>query len=395
MTKTYSDAIAQWRAFQSAANRNLVNILNALLVDNDIYCGHDACEGDFVANQREKFGLVTLTRIRNLADMRRFLKGLHLKNNPVIIKPNWVFQKIGGFTDCETLRMLLEALDGKVIVTEGYQIARVTDEHNRGVRFTVDGKGVDWEWLRESQDAWRWLQRQPNWEWFKSGGHWDHMRKQDKRFLDERGFTDLFNEHGVEYINVTEEVWQERRANPQEIENAVVSKFSPVSEKKLYGCVPQKLYDLRGATFISFAKLKNMYSQGTFPSFTMKNFFGLIPDPYRSWWHQWLTQSIIDIIKIYSSLFNVHGICEGIRYACLYHPNDKSGEEDTKYRVYENLGLLASGQHLVSVDAVLCGLVGVDPKTLSYLNLGEKTFGAYDRSCVEAAKAAASRWLPQ
>lgn len=342
--------------------------------------------------EKQRFGSVTLNKVRNSTDLKRVLRELHLNGNLVVIKPNWVLKELGSFTDCEALRMLLEALDAKSVVTEGYQITRVMNNHDRGMEFIADGKKADWQWLRED-DGWRWLQRQTNWDWFKNGGHWNRIRKLDRRFLDECGFTDLFNEYGVEYVNVTEELWKGRKADPKEIEDAVASKFAPISERKLYECVPQKLYELRGADFISFAKLKNTYFKGTTPSFTMKNFFGLIPDPLRSWWHKSMAKNLIDITKIYAALFKVYGICEGIHYARLYNRNHESGGEG-QYNLYENLGFVASGQNLVSIDSVLCGLVVVDPNTLPYLHLGQEIFGAYDRSSIEAAKAAAPNWLP-
>lgn len=54
---------------------------------------------------------------------------------------------------------------------------------------------------------------------------------------------------------------------------------------------------------------------------------------------------------------------------------------------------MALGRHLISLDAVLCGLIGVNPEEVSYIKLGEKIFGSYDRHHVEEAKAAASSWF--
>jgi hypothetical protein len=91
--------------------------------------------------------------------------------------------------------------------------------------------------------------------------------------MDKYGFTDLFNEFGVEYINVTEEAWQGRIANPQQVWKAVEAKFSPVFTAKLYGCVPKKRFDLQGSTCVSVAKVKH------YASFTLKDVLGLVPDP--------------------------------------------------------------------------------------------------------------------
>ena len=205
------------------------------------------------------------------------------------------------------------------------------------------------------------------------------------------GFTDLFNEFGVEYVNVTEEIWQGRTADAQEIKETVETRFDPVFVDKLYSYVPQRLCDLRGATLISFAKVKH------YATFTMKNIFGLIPDPLIAWWHgpsnKRFDKSVVDINKIYASLFNVYGICEALRYAAVNHPEGEFGEQGMRYNVAKDLGVLAFGRHLVSVDAILFSLLGLDPEKIGYLKLGEEAFGAYERGHVEVAKASAANWF--
>lgn len=343
-----------------------------------------------MSRNAQQFGSVTVARVRSSADLKRLLKDPWLKTDTIIVKPNWVGKDLATFTDSVTLRMLLEALDGRIIITEGYQIGRSTDDQDGGMKFTVDGKEVNWRWLMRG--GWGWLSKHPSWDWFKEQGHWDEIRKRDKQFLDQYGFTDLFNEHGIEYINITEEVWQGRTANPQEIKKAVETRFDPVFTDRLYSYVPQKLYGLRGATFISFAKVKH------YTTFTIKNLFGMIPDPIRAWWHgpknQRFNKSIVDINKIYASLFNLYGICEALRYTARMHPEGELGELGFRYNIAKDLGVLAFGRHLGLLDAVLCGLVGFDLDEVSYIKLGEKVFGAYESRHVEEAKAAAADWFP-
>jgi len=323
--------------------------------------------------------------------LKRLLKNPRLKKETIIIKPNWVgIDSAYGFTESEGLRMLLEALDGRIVVTESYSLGR--GPPNDGMSFTVGGEKVSWKWLFSGK-GWRWLEKQPDWDWFKEEGHWDCIRKRDKWFLEEYGFIDLFNDHGVRYVNVTEEIWQGRVADPQEVKKVVEDRLSPVFNERLYSLVPQKLYELRGATFISFAKLKN--PNKNIISFTVKNFFGLLPDPLRAWWHQWFDSSLIGIIKIYKSLFDVYGICEGLCYAPLYDAKRK------RVRVAKDLGVLAFGRHLTLLDAVLCGLVGgFSPGEFSWYSYLEPTgplkevFGTYERTHVEKAKAVAADWFP-
>ena len=322
-----------------------------------------------------------MARVRDSADLKRLLTDPELRLEVFIIKPTWYSLHPGNFTDAETLRVLLEALEGRVVVTESYTL----DRHDGSMRFVVDGEEVDWGWIL----------RHPSWDWAREEGRWDEFRRQERWFLDEYGFTDLFEEYGAEYVNVTEEVWSGRTADARAVREAVEGRFPPVLREELYGYVPQKLYDLRGATLISFGRVKGIH--GTFPSLTMKNLFGLIPDPLRAWWHgprdRWLGRSIVDVNKVYHSLFNVYGICEAIRYAIIHDPEGEVKTPWGNYRVLTNPNFVALSRNLVPLDAILCGLIGVNPEEVSYIKLGEKIFGSYDRHHVEEAKAAASSWF--
>jgi len=329
-----------------------------------------------------QFGSVTLGRVRESADLRRLLSDPLFESDILIVKPSWYSPHLGNFTDAETLGMLLEALDGRVVVTEAYSM----DRQDGTMKFTVDGEEVDW----------RWILKHPSWDWIREEGHWDQIREQDRWFLNEHGFTDLFAEHDVEYVNVTEEVWQGRTADHRKVKEAVESRFAPVFREELYGYVPSRLYELRGAPLISFGRVKGI--RGTYPSLTMKNLFGFIPDPLRSWWHgpsdKWLGKSIVDINKVYAALFNVYGICEALRYATVNHPEGEVKVPWGSYNIVRDLDVAALGRHLVSLDATLCGLIGVDPEKVSYLELGEEAFGPYDRRYLEDAKAEAADWFP-
>ncbi len=329
----------------------------------------------------QKFGSVTVSRVQTSADLRWLLKDPWLRTDVVIVKPNWFSPHPGNFTDVETLRLLLDALDGRIIVTEAYSMER----QDGSMRFAVDGEEVDWKWIM----------KHPRWDWINKEGRWDEIRKQDKWFLDEFGFTDLFKEYGVDYVNVTEEVWQGRTAEARKIKKAVETRFAPVTKEELYTYIPERFYELQGATFISFGKVKGI--GGAFPSLTMKNLFGLIPDPLRSWWHgpndEWIGRSIVDINKVYAALFRVYGICEALRYAIVSNPEGEVKVPWGNYNIARNLGVLALGRHLVSLDAILCGLIGVDPEKVSYIKLGKEVFGTYDRRQLEDAKRA-SDWFP-
>ena len=151
------------------------------------------------------FGPTTIAKLNNPNEISQILDDPWLKNQTIIIKPNWVSTDPADFTDADTLRVLLEALDSPVVVTESYCLARSMNLLNQGLGFTVEGKEVNWKWLLKG-DGWKWLTENPDWNWFISGEHWNQIIREDKAFIDKYGFTDLFNEFDVTYINVSEEV---------------------------------------------------------------------------------------------------------------------------------------------------------------------------------------------
>jgi uncharacterized protein (DUF362 family) len=339
-----------------------------------------------------RFGETTIAKISNSDELRQMLVDPWLESETIVIKPNWVADEPAIFTDSESLRMILEALDSHIVVAESLHIGRCVNLLKKGMSFTVGDKKVNWRWLLKG-DGWNWLIENPGWDWFRKGGHWEQLKKEDKAFLDEQGFTDLFKEFNVSYINVTDEVWSGRMADPLEVKRSVESRFKPVQIEELYSMVPKKLYDLRGSTFISFAKLK-MYA-----SFTIKNLFGMIPDPLRPWWHgpknSRLATSIVDINKIYHSLFNVYGICEALKTMAVSNSEGRFEEMLMgKYNIIEDLGIVAFGRDLVSLDAILCNLAGFDLHTFAdHIIMAEEEFGAHDRKLLKESKTKVGNWL--
>jgi len=343
-----------------------------------------------------KFGPTTIAKLTNPNEISQLLDDPWLKNQTIIIKPNWVSTDPADFTDVDTLRVLIEALDSPVVVTESYCLARSMNILKQGLGFTVEGKDVNWQWLLKG-DGWKWLIENPDWDWFKRGEHWNQIVLEDKNFIDEYGFADLFTEFDVTYINVTEEVWSGRIANPTEVKKIVESRYKPVQNKKLYGMVPAKLFDLRNSTFISFARMK-MYA-----SFTIKNIFGMIPDPLRPFWHgpknSTIVQSIIDINKIYHSLFNVFGICEAIYTLPLLDPEGKYEGILGRYNIYEGSGFVAVGRNLAALDALLLYLTDPSIRLIADLNrdpidLAEDELAlSIEQEAFEEAKDKVGSWI--
>ncbi|MEE8570602.1 MAG: hypothetical protein V3S97_06390 [Candidatus Bathyarchaeia archaeon] len=347
-----------------------------------------------------KFGQTSIAKVRNSQELRQVLDEPWLESESIIIKPNWATVEQGYFADTETLRMLFEALDSKITITESHIFTRSQTYPVKGMNFNVGEKELSAESFLFG-DGWRWLIKNPDWDWFKKGGYWEWMRKEEKDFLDNFGFTDLFKEFNVDYVNVTDEVWSGRIADPTKVKRAVESRFSPVRAEKIFNMVPKKLYELRGSTFISFASLLHH------ASFTLKNMFGMIPDPIRSWWHGpkslRTASSILDINKVYHSLFNVYGICEALKNTAFHDPEGEYKSRflsDVVYNVVKDLGIIVFGRNLASLDAILLRLtegsiVVSDEVNRKPIKLALEEFGAIDEEVLKEAKMMVGDWLRQ
>jgi len=293
-----------------------------------------------------------MKKVQNVREMHELLDKAGLTSaDHCIVKPNWFFQGRGFYTDVQTLQLLVECLE-KVTVIEAYTYVR----HDGSREITYENALDNWDWLKQ----------------------------QDERFLSENGLTRLFKEYDVEYVNVTEEVWSDRIADPKDIQNRVESKFTPVMRKELYNQIPQRLYDLRDHKLISFAKIKGARNR---ISGTLKNLFGLIIDPDRhKRWHgdnnQDLAQNIVDITKVYSSLFETVGLFEALYSAVHYtrngkHPLPWRDSPSSRYNILENLGLVVYGDNLVDVDAYVCQLCGFHPEKVEHIKLAAEVFGKH------------------
>ncbi len=344
-----------------------------------------------------RFDQTTIAKVSDSNELKQMLVDPWLESETIIIKPNWVSTELGGYTEVDTLRMMFEALDSKIVIAESLHIGRSMNLLEKGIDFTVGDKEVNWNWLLRGE-GWNWLIENPGWDWFKEGGHLEHIKKEDKAFLDDYGFTDLFKEFNVTYVNVTDEVWNGREADSIEVKKAVESHYKPVQEDELYSMVPKKLYYLKGSTFISLARLKQ------YATFTLKNMFGLIPDPMRPWWHgpqnSRIASSIVDINKVYHSLFNVYGICEALNTTAVPHPKGKiQGMYMGRYNIVRGFGVVAFGRDPVSLDSILLHLTepwigiaeNVNRKPIELAE--EEGLGIHDREILKETKMKVGNWL--
>ena len=267
---------------------------------------------------------------------------------PVIIKPNW--GTINNYTEAEIIDGVLSAIDGESLVVESYGWVRTKE--------AISGKGM------VSQ-------------------HKEDLRKSDRWFLETSGIGAVLEKHGVEYLNVTEEVWAKRTVEPDTINKLV--KFQPVQFEEMYSQVPIRLYDMRGGTFLSLAKYR-LNHEPIVVSLSLKNLFGMIPGPGRSRFHGKndfrLDQSIVDINKIYRSLFNVKGMVDAVYTASI----GRVREEAIKPQIKKNEGLLLGSEDCVRLDAFVAALEGKNPEEIGYLKLAAKHFGGWDEAELDEAR---------
>lgn len=321
-----------------------------------------------------RLGDSTFSRVDTPADFTSLLKDYLPESDPLIVKADWVGIEEGSPRDLEALRCVVEAVEGRVIVTEGHLLNRSMELEPNGLRFMADGEEVDWNWLLNK--GWRWLIKNPDWDWFIDGPHWSHLMREDRHFLEKYGYFDFFKDNDIEYVNATDEVWAGRVADKRIVKESVESRYPPVFTDTMYGFVPEKLFRYRGSSFVSLSKRKE------YQSFTMKNMFGLIPDPVRAWWHgsgdRRLARSVLDINKIYGSLFELIGVFEA--------PRGDGSNSFTRD--------VAISRGVAQLDAMLNHVAGFDVEKAAYISSGNKMFGTFNSELLKEAGARLSEWFP-
>ena len=217
------------------------------------------------------------------------------------------------------------------------------------------------------------------------------IRESERDFLIRTGIHSLLQELDIEYVNVTEEVLEQRIVDPDLVRREVTTLYGPIFKTEFYGFVPEKLYKLRKGTFISLAKFKIFFSM------CVKNIFGMIPEyvgngsrfHYHGKDDRNLANNIIDINKIYRTLFNVVGLVEGIntltcdRRSVSKPYNAGFGYE---YFVSENNGLIYYGNETHWLDAFIHQQSGKNPNQTEHLIKAANVFGKWPSKLLETAK---------
>ena len=303
-----------------------------------------------------KFGNVILEQSQDPSIYGKVVSELHLRP-PVVIKPNW--GTINNFTEAAVLDGVLSAINGEAVVTESYGWARTED--------ALNGKGIG-----SCKRA--------------------DLKRSDEWFLRYSGVGDVLKKHGVEYVNVTEEVWAKRTVEPGTVKR-LAERYPPVLFGEMYARVPQRLFDLRGGTFLSLAKYRLNHDPIAF-SLSLKNLFGMIPGPGRSKYHGegdcHLAQTIVDMNKVYRGVFDVVGVVDGVLTASI----GRTPEEAIRPQTAKNRGILLGSRDCVTLDAAVAAMEGRDPAKIGYMSLAAQTFGGWDEAALAEARRSGVRVFP-
>ena len=290
-----------------------------------------------------KIGKVVVEESASEESFVKLIEELNL-NPPVIIKPNWGFSVC--YTEATILDWVLTAVDSDALVVESYGWART----------------------REALETGGWGSFEP-----------EDLRESDRWFMEYSGIGKVLEKHGVEFLNITEENWGHRTADPELIRSLVNEKHAPLERKDFLGFVPERLYEMRGCDLLSLAKVRVLEAP-MHVSLSVKNFFGMIPGPSRGMYHgekhSRLSRSIVDIYKVYDSLFDVKGVVEAVLTASLRDP------ETLKWENREDPGFASASDDLIELDAFVTALMGRDPNTVEYLRLAVDAFGEWNEETV-------------
>ncbi|QGP92577.1 hypothetical protein MGLY_19630 [Neomoorella glycerini] len=286
-------------------------------------------------------------------ELRSFLENNLPVDELYLIKPNWFDPRPGSYTSAAVLDLVCNALSGKKIIIEGHSHSR----NDLSQKITPENMDDQRDWIRT----------------------------QEKLYLARTGIDEVLARHNVEYVNITEEFWAGRVVPAKIIQQHVEKKLGPLTYPEFYSFIPEKLYALRGHTLIDLAKIKMCSSTARDFSLSMKNLFGLIPYPSRLKYHTNLPQAIIDIDKLYSALFNIVAVIEGIKEAVVFWEGGQYHTPWSPFDVLKELGLLIIADNLVLAD-VFCGrLLGQNLLSRTLINLGQQYLGTIDNQILTKA----------
>jgi hypothetical protein len=283
--------------------------------------------------------------------IRDILRMLGAAEGPVLIKTNWFSGYPGMFTDAATLALVCDAIDGQKIIIEGHAAMR-----NDGSREITPRNGrASWDWIREQEAA----------------------------YFARFGLDEVLGRDDVTYVNVTDEVWAGRVVPEAEVRAALAG--APLVFDELYGAVPAALMAWRGRPLLSLARVKvsDPALEDAGFSLSLKNMFGLIPEPCRMAYHERLPEAITDACRLYGAYFPVVGVCEALHHAVYVREGGayEAGWGD-RYDDVEGLGLIVAGVRQAEADAFAAALFGMDVSSRAVMKQAAERLGPWDRMVV-------------
>jgi sirohydrochlorin ferrochelatase len=242
----------------------------------------------------------------------------------VLVKVTWHGYATGTYTDPAALDLLLRALPAPAIILEGHTSSRNSEKAQ-----------FDWESEARENRAW--------------------IRQQDAEYLRRTGLADVLAKHSAQYVNVTEQYWDEGFEKPSNT------------------YVPQVLLPYTGCPMISFAKFKGP------TRLAISNLFGLIPDPLRSSWHgpniTYFARVCCDIAKSYGALFPLVGFNEGLYSAVRWNRKGLYRSRWGNYDLISNAGYVAASGNLVTADILASRLQGQDVNRSAFFDVVRAELG--------------------
>jgi sirohydrochlorin ferrochelatase len=272
------------------------------------------------------FGCGIIARTSDRDSLREVLDRIMPQQKPVrvLVKVTWHGYAAGTYTDPAALDLLLSALPAPAVILEGHTSSR-----------NVGGAQFDWETEARANRAW--------------------IRQQEAEYLRRTGLRDVLARHGAEYVNVTEAYWDEDDpGDPTQF-------------------VPNALLELRGCPMLSFAKFKGPTRLG------ISNLFGFIPLPMRSAWHgpniTWFARVCCDLAKLYGSLFDLHGVVEGLYSAVRWNRGGLYRSRWGNYDLVRDAGYITASRGVVAADILAARLQGQDVYRSAFFDVVREELG--------------------
>ena len=286
------------------------------------------------ARSMQRFGCGIVAQARDRALMEKALEPILPRAKPerILVKITWHGYATGTYTDPAALDLLLSALPAPAIVLEGH-----TSSRNLG--------GADFDWETEAKQNRAWI------------------RQQEAEYLRRTGLQEVLTRRRAEYINVTEEFWNEGYEGDP-------ARF-----------VPQVLRQFQGCPLLSFAKFKGPTRLG------ISNMFGLIPLPLRSAWHgpniTWFARACCWMAELYGELFDLCGVVESLYSAVRWNRQGLYRSRWGNYDLIRDAGYITASRGLITADILAARLQGQDVKKSAFFDVVRAELG-WDEEAAQA-----------